>query len=146
MLTRRSARADDTDFARDSHHLAYREVSERQFGAWDETLQDEFFRREWEAHPVEILEWFGERAGWAIVEDREEDVHVRELVVHPDYQRRGVGTSLLRQSMELAEARQVPVHLGTFAANMALTLYLRLGFVEIDRTDTHVVLRWQSET
>ena len=49
MLTRRSARSEDIDFARDAHHKAYRVVSERQFGPWNEASQDEFFRREWEA-------------------------------------------------------------------------------------------------
>lgn len=47
--------------------------------------------------------------------------------------------------MDLAAARQVPVHLGAFVLNWALTLYVRLGFVEIDRTDTHVILRWQPD-
>lgn len=145
MLSRRCARADDADFARDAHHGAYREVSERQFGPWDEALQDEFFRLEWEAHPVEILEWSGERTGWVIVEDREEDVHLRELIVHPDFQGRGVGTALLHDVMQHAGMRQVPVHLGTFVLNRALSLYLRLGFAEIDRTDTHIILRWQPE-
>ena len=142
MLTRRPATAGDTDFARDAHHRGYRQVSERQFGPWDEAFQDEAFAREWTAHPVEILEWFGDRAGWAIDEDRDDDVHIRELIVHPEFQGRGVGTALLREAMDLARRRGVPVHLGTFIVNRALQLYLRLGFVEIDRTDTHVILRW----
>lgn len=143
MLTRRRANHNDYAFGLGAHHQAYRDLVERQFGPWDESFQDEMFRREWEAHPVEILEWFGERAGWTIVEDREEDVHVRELIVHPEFQGHGVGTALLREAMDLAASRSVPVHVGTFVLNRSLSLYLRLGFSEIDRTETHVILRWQ---
>ena len=45
--------------------------------------------------------------------------------------------------MDRARVRGVPVHLGTFTKNRALDLYRRLGFQEIDRTDTHVLLEWR---
>ena len=40
LLERRPATSSDTEFARISHHAAYRDVVRRQFGAWDEALQD----------------------------------------------------------------------------------------------------------
>ncbi len=43
LLERRPATSRDTEFARLSHHEAYRDVVSRQFGAWDETLQDRLF-------------------------------------------------------------------------------------------------------
>jgi ribosomal protein S18 acetylase RimI-like enzyme len=70
------------------------------------------------------------------------DVHVRELVIAPEYQGRGIGTALLRDAQARARSRGVPVHLGTFPQNRALALYQRLGFREIERSDRHVVLRW----
>ena len=43
-VTRRPAREPDTEFARQIHHLAYRDVVERQFGPWVEADQDNFFQ------------------------------------------------------------------------------------------------------
>ena len=43
ILGRRTATSSDTEFARTTHHEAYRAVVSRQFGAWDETLQDRLF-------------------------------------------------------------------------------------------------------
>ena len=40
LLERRPATSNDTEFARISYHAAYRDVVCRQFGAWDEALQD----------------------------------------------------------------------------------------------------------
>lgn len=84
----------------------------------------------------------GIRCGYVCIEERPDDIHVRELVVHPDFQNRGVGSALLRQVMARAQERQVPVRLGTCHKNRAQHLYRRLGFGEFDRTNTHVLLQW----
>lgn len=81
----------------------------------------------------------GVPCGYACVEDCEEDVHVRELVVMPEFQGRGVGTSVLRAAVERARARGVRVFLGTFHLNRAAGLYRRLGFREIGRTPMHIL-------
>lgn len=44
---RRPATDADTEFARGVHHLAYRNVVERQFGEWDVVRQDQFFANDW---------------------------------------------------------------------------------------------------
>lgn len=142
-ITRRPVRHDEYEWARAAHHSAYRGVVERQFGTWDEERQDRFFSADWEGAEMAILEWDGVPCGYTAVEHRASDIHLRELVVHPDFQGRGIGTLIVQDAMKDAERRQVPVHLGTFLMNDALHLYHRLGFIEIDRDDTHVILRWQ---
>ena len=42
-LKLRPATADEKDFCRQVHHLAYRDVVERQFGRWDESQQEVYF-------------------------------------------------------------------------------------------------------
>ena len=141
-LSRRVARPADYEFARKAHHAAYRDVAERQFGPWDEVRQDQFFARDWQGATFEVLEWDGVPCGYTAIEERENDVHVRELVIHPDFQRLGIGSTVLREAMRTAEDRSVPVHLGTFVLNHARRLYERMGFVEVGRDKTHVTLRW----
>jgi ribosomal protein S18 acetylase RimI-like enzyme len=135
----------DTEFARRVHHGAYRDVVERQFGPWDDAAQDRYFARDWRDATFEIILADGRPCGYACLEDRAADVHVRELVIAPEFQGRGIGTALLRRVQQRARDRGVPVHLGTFAQNRALALYRRLGFREVERTDSHVILRWAGD-
>jgi GNAT superfamily N-acetyltransferase len=144
-LSTRKATVADTLFARDAHR-GYREAIIAQFGQWDEQIQDGFFDRDWgEGKAFDILLWNGEPCGYTTVEDRPDDIHVREVVVHPSYQGRGIGTVFLRSVMERAASRGVPVRLGTFHRNPAFRLYQRLGFREFGRTDIHVLLEWQPD-
>ena len=43
----RPATIADLDFARRAHHAAYRDVVTRQWGQWEEELQDRFFGKDW---------------------------------------------------------------------------------------------------
>ena len=144
QLQRRLALATDAEFGRNVHHRAYRDVVERQFGAWNVAAQDRFFRDGWYAAAHEIVECDGVRVGYIGVEDRSDLVHLRELVLLPEFQNRGIGAMLLRQVMKHAEERGVPVQLGTLHANRAVDLYRRVGFREIGRTDTHTLFKWCS--
>ena len=139
----RPATAADTEFARVAHHAAYRGVVEQQFGPWDEVAQDGHFAGDWDPAATEVVLVGGVPAGYWVVEERGEDVHVRELVLDPSWQGRGVGTELLRRAQRRAAARGVPVRLGTFAANRARSLYERLGFRECGREGPHVLYEWQ---
>ena len=62
-ITRRAATVADRAFACRTHHLAYRDVVERQFGAWVEEQQDGFFQSSWAATPHSLF--FGSSSGFA---------------------------------------------------------------------------------
>jgi Ser/Thr protein kinase RdoA (MazF antagonist) len=141
-VTLRPATAADTELARRVHHAAYRDVVERQFGPWEDAAQDAFFAADWGDATFEIILAGGTPCGYTCIEERDADLHVRELVIAPAFQGRGIGSALLRQVQRRARARGVPVHLGTFTQNRALALYERLGFREIARTAAHLTLRW----
>lgn len=144
-VTKRPASAEDTDFARSVHHRAYRDVSGPQYGPWDEKAQDEFFAASWAEAPHEIILCDGSPCGYACVEHREDDIHVRELAIDPEFQCRGVGTRVIRELFDDAMARGVAVRLGTHRMNRAADLYRRLGFREYDRTDTHILFEWRGD-
>ena len=141
-LTRRPALPSDVAFARRTHHEAYREAVERQFGAWDEARQDRFFDGDWAAASFEILLCDGEPCGYLCVEEHPDHVLVREIVLAPAFQGRGIGSTVLRETQELARARGVPVRLGTFHTNRAADLYRRLGFRETGRSASFTGFEW----
>src|ERR1700730_14728044 len=109
----RAATGADRPFARHTHHVAFRDLVERRFGKWDEQQQDGFFEFSWSKLPHEIVLSNGEPCGYVCVEDRPADVYLHELVVHPDWQGRGIGTAVLNAVIEYARVRGVPVGLRT---------------------------------
>jgi ribosomal protein S18 acetylase RimI-like enzyme len=145
QITRRPALPSDTDFARRVHHTAYREAVERQFGAWDQARQDRFFDGDWAAASFEILLSEGEPCGYLCVEEHADHVLVREIVLTPSFQGRGIGSTLLRETQKQARSRGVPVRLGTFHTNRAVALYRRLGFRETGRSATHTEFEWSAD-
>jgi GNAT superfamily N-acetyltransferase len=140
-ITSRPATPADTPWARGVHHAAIRETVERQFGVWDEAQQDRFFANDWNGGAFEIIEFEGVPCGYVCIEIRPDDVHVRELDIDPAFQRRGIGTAVLRSAIEVARQRSLPVVLGTLHKNPAAQLYRRLGFVETGSTETHTLFR-----
>jgi len=145
-LSSRPATDSDAAFVREAHHGAYRDVVLAQFSAWDDAAQDRYFDSDWRGARFDIILDGDTPCGYAAVEYRTDDVHVRELVIHPQWQNRGTGTAFLKQVMDTAAQNGLPVRLGTFHRNRALNLYQRLGFREFDRTQTHVLLEWSIAT
>lgn len=146
QVTTRPACAADMEFAHSVHHQAYRDVVEQQFGAWDKEEQDRHFAENWASVTFEIVLCDGIPCGYTCIEDRQNDIHVRELVILPEFQNQGVGSSLLRAAMEHARGRDTPVRLGTFHVNRAANLYRRLGFQEVGQTDIHILFEWISSS
>ncbi len=140
-ITRRPARSGDRTFARRAHHLGYRDAVERQFGSWDETAQDDFFAGDWSRGGFEIIECDGQPCGYLAVDVEPEAVTVREIVLLPEVQGKGIGTGLLREAIDLARSRGTPAQLGALLENRSVDLYRRLGFKEVGRDATHVWFR-----
>jgi len=133
----------DTDFARNVHHRAYRDIIERQYGSWYLPDQDKFFMGAWSAAAHDIVFCDGVRCGYTCIEDRESEIYIRELVIDPDYQGLGIGTRLINEVQQHASARDVAIRLQTQTLNRAATLYRRLGFRETGRTETHIRMEWR---
>jgi len=141
-ITKRPGLATDVEFTRSVHHRAYRDVVVAQYGQWNEAAQDQFFIAAWSLAPHDVILCDDVRCGCMSVEDRDDDIHLREFVIDPDSQRKGIGTHLLRDVIERAIARSVPVLLATHQLNRAVNLYRRLGFRESGRTDSHILMEW----
>jgi GNAT superfamily N-acetyltransferase len=141
-LSSRTATPADIDFARETHHVAYRDVVVRQFGSWDENIQDRLFEKSWCENPLEILLYAGVPCGYAGVDNERDGIRVRELVLRPEYQGQGLGTQFLRCRLRSAALRDAPVRLQVLKANRAVRLYGRLGFKVTSTTDTHVLMEW----
>lgn len=143
LIITRPALTTDIDFARHVHHQAYKDVVTRQFGTWDEQAQDGFFNGDWIASAYEIVVCDGVPCGYLCVLDHEKHIHIIDIVLLSAFQGRGIGTHILRQIIERAKARQVPIKLGALKENRAIALYQRLGFKEFKRTETQILMEWR---
>lgn len=99
-ITRRPATNEDKDFARKIHHSAYHDVIVRQFGNWDYLIQDGFFNNEWSPEKYEIILSDESTSGYCSIERKTDHIFVRELVLSPDSQGKGVGTKILKELIE----------------------------------------------
>lgn len=144
-ITTRKACTDDRDFCRSAHHAAYRDVVLSQFGFWDEVRQDEFFNAKWDTGHLQVLLRDGEPCGFTAIAEDNGHVFVSELVVHPAYQQQGIGTEFLSSVLERAAESGTVVRLQVLHQNRAVNLYRKLGFIEQDRSETHIKLEWKEE-
>ncbi len=141
-ITKRIATEADTEFARKTHHAAYHDVVVRQFGNFDEKVQDDFFAESWKSKTHEILLNGNSETGYCSVEQLSDYIVVHELVLLPEFQRKGIGSKILREVMEEAKAKNIPVKLQVLKENQAQHLYRKLGFKDTGSTDTHIQMEF----
>ena len=84
---------------------------------------------------VHILDDGGTIAGFAVFYPRGDHVHLENVAVHPDFQKRGHGVRLVAHvEQQAAEAGAAAVELYTNAKMTEnLSLYPRLGYMETGR-------------
>ncbi len=135
-LMRRPATESDKAFVRAVGELAFEDVVARQFGAWDEKLQEHNFNHKWERASFEVIGRSGEPIGAIWTTINEDHVRLHDVFLLPKSQGQGVGQQLLRQ--ELAKARRLgkPLRLRVLRENRARALYERLGFAICGATET----------
>jgi GNAT superfamily N-acetyltransferase len=139
----RDATDKDTEFARKTHHAAYHDVIHKQFGSWDETIQDSFFCKDWENTGFKIISYDGQPCGYTRMEYLPDMIEAHELVLLPEFQNKGIGTFMLNKLIEDAKRMNVPARLQVFSQNRAVELYKRVGFKQVDANDTHIIMEWR---
>ena len=74
----------------------------------------------------------GQRAGFVTVKRTPQHLLLDHLYVHPDYQRRGIGSAVLSRVFEEADALGLPVTVGALRESDSNRFYERHGFVRVD--------------
>ena len=115
----RSATKNDTALARNVHHRAYRDVVVAQFGAWDENAQDKFFATGWDKPGHEIVLVDDMPCGYVRYEKTPTEIQAYELVLLPEFQGRGIGSTLLKMLLVEGAAKKVPITLQVLRKNRA---------------------------
>lgn len=106
----------------------------RQFGPWDEELQNGFFKQSCFPDKFEIIEFDEKPCGYMQIEDSASEMVVHNLDIDPDFQRKGIGTFLLKRV--IARGKSVGLQV-LFENTEAAKLYRRLGFQVVGESETH---------
>ena len=129
----------DFEFAFEAKHQALGPYVEALWG-WDDSLQREIHRRRWEERPWSIIVHAGQRVGTVSVTRMDTHFQFGEFYLLPRFQRRGIGTTLLRTTIQQADAEGLPIRLEYLKGNPVGSLYKRHGFAVVAESASHYFL------
>jgi GNAT superfamily N-acetyltransferase len=75
-----------------------------------------------------LIEKDGSDIGWISRFHYDDKIKVDEMYIIPEYQRKGIGSSLLGDTILEAKSADLPIRLRVFKINPAVRLYQRHGF------------------
>jgi ribosomal protein S18 acetylase RimI-like enzyme len=134
----RSALENDFDFLYTLHSATMKEYVNKTWG--EGTFQENMFRKNYVPSQMQVITLAGNDIGMISVEERDEYIFLRVIEIHPLYQRRGLGTTIIQKIIDNAARQMKPVRLQVLKVNPAKRLYDRLGFAVIEETSTHYIM------
>jgi GNAT superfamily N-acetyltransferase len=139
-ISLRPANDGDFDFLWWLHRATMREYVDQTWG-WEDELQERWFRRGFEPHRIQIVRYQGEPIGYISVDREPSRVLLAAIEIAPAYQGRGIGSYLIQQLCDEADAAGLPLELQVLRVNPAKCLYERLGLITVGETETHYLMR-----
>jgi ribosomal protein S18 acetylase RimI-like enzyme len=118
---------------------------------WDDDAKEAFLRMQFAAQDTwyheqmpdasyQVVLVDGEPAGRLYVDRREDEIRIVDIALLPEHRGRGLGTALLRELLEEADAAGKPVTIHLERFNPALRLYERLGFAQVEDQGVYLFL------
>ncbi|MDE6111318.1 MAG: GNAT family N-acetyltransferase [Eubacterium sp.] len=134
----RNCTYDDVDFIVDLKDFGLKWYMETIYG-WDRNVQKEKTIRELDRHINDMKIITSDKRDIGITTFySEDDKYVIGLtIIHPDYQNKGIATSILSGYINIAKSEKKRIIIKTYIKNPARRLYERLGFKLYDTNETH---------
>jgi ribosomal protein S18 acetylase RimI-like enzyme len=108
-----------------------------QFGA-----QHKFYTEQFGKARFDLIELEGEPIGRLYVDRRKEEIRVIDIALLPEYRSRGLGSELMKNILNEALLKQLPVRIHVEQNNPARRLYDRLGFQQIEENGIYHLMEW----
>jgi ribosomal protein S18 acetylase RimI-like enzyme len=140
LLQLRAATPEDAEFLFQLQRATMREYVEQTW-SWDERWQRAHFQEKFDPARNQIVVLDNRDIGVIAAERREDEVFLTSLYILPEYQRRGIGTLLIKSVIEGAFQEGLPVRLRVLKVNPARRLYERLGFTVVEEAYTHYYMK-----
>ncbi|UCC17203.1 MAG: GNAT family N-acetyltransferase [Dehalococcoidales bacterium] len=104
---------------------------------WDETVQREFFNREWQEIRQDVILYRNKPIGTISVSEDNKETIIRLFFILPEHQNRGIGSYLLDNILSKADETGRVVKLKFLKNNPVKSLYLRHGFEIVSEDEYH---------
>ena len=109
---------------------------------WDEKIQIEKTKKELDNHinDMKIIQIDNNDIGITTFYEEDENYVIGLLIIHPDYQNKGIATKILSKYINTAKENKKRIIIKTYKENPAKILYERLGFKIYDNDHTHIYM------
>jgi len=118
----------DKAYFRELNRQAYHSLVIRQFGDWDESLQNSNFELKWREQDFHKVYIDNVLIGAIWVQEFEDHHLLREIQLMPECRNKGFGTCLIEAEILRAKRANKELRLKVLTQNPAFKLYKRLGF------------------
>lgn len=137
----RKCKQNDVSFILELKELGMKWYIEKIYG-WNIEIQKEKTKREIEKFKdtMKIIVVDNQDIGVTNFFEDEGKYHVGLIIVHPDYQGKGIATKIINDYIDFTREKQKEILIKTYKYNPAKKLYEKLGFKQYDEDDTHVYL------
>ena len=113
------------------------------WGKWDEDQQRRRFDEVTRAQDHEILLVDGKCVGCLCAKFTDQQCDLARLMILPEFQNQGIGGLVLREILQEAKDRGVPVKLRVLKVNAAARrFYERYGFLTTAESEWHFSMEW----
>ena len=102
---------------------------------WDEGVQRDFHAKDWQQQKPDIITCEGKPIGTVATIESEDCIEVGQFFILPDYQKKGIGTHLLKSILDKADQLGKNVTLRFLKNNPVKSLYVRNGFRIVDTSE-----------
>ncbi len=133
------AAATDWDLAWAIQREAFLDLVNQTSGGWTEELVQQCASA-WAPEHTRMVHVEDEVVGWVRLEHRADHDWLDLIVVAKSLHGRGLGAAVMRQLLDEARSRGVPLRLSVYRTNPARRLYARLGFLETPRDELRVLM------
>jgi GNAT superfamily N-acetyltransferase len=122
----RPAHNHDFDYCRNLYFGEMKWIMEQLRLDW--AAQEASFKQQWNATQVRIIALDGVDIGWLQAITQEDELFVAQMFVDRPFQRKGIGTEVMKRLIREAARCNQAVRLNVVKINPARRLYERLGF------------------
>jgi len=122
----RSATNDDIDFMFQLRFKTMKPFFENTLG-WNDA--EELDKAADELNHAKIVMVGKEQIGIIKVIPKTKELHLHQLQIQPEFQKKGLGAELISKTIEWSEKLQIPITLFVITSSPAKSLYDRFGFV-----------------
>ncbi|EJC6798638.1 GNAT family N-acetyltransferase [Vibrio parahaemolyticus] len=137
MFEVREAIDEDYEFLFELKKAAEYEPVKAVFG-WDENVQKEIHRNEWNEAKPTIIEIEGAPVGSYLVQNHPDHLYFGRFFLLPACQGKGIGSQVLKTVIQLANEKSLSIQLCYLQGNRVGQLYKRFGF-EVTKQDEQFV-------